>query len=130
MRISNDFSDAENIAKIRQNFAVSSKRLSSLRFRHIAVDMTSGDDDLRARARRIRSTRQPKTKSLLAQAIKAPQRAGGFPRRGGRSCSISLIEPYSWPWIKFEGLPAFGQAAPIGQARALLARPLRALGLD
>src|SRR5262249_12523785 len=50
--------------------------------------MMMRDDDLRVRPGRIRSTRVPKTKSFLAQAIKATQKAGGFPgaraKGGGR----------------------------------------------
>ena len=44
----------------------------------------SRNDDLRIRPGRIRSTRAPKTKSFLAQALKAAQKAGGLSRRGVR----------------------------------------------
>ena len=40
----------------------------------------SGNDDLRIRPGRIRSTRAPQTKSFLAQALKAAQKAGGLSR--------------------------------------------------
>jgi type IV secretory pathway VirD2 relaxase len=44
----------------------------------------SGNDDLRVRPGRIRSTRAGQTKSFLAQALKATQKAGGFPGRSAR----------------------------------------------
>src|SRR6201996_8052353 len=42
------------------------------------------DDDLRVRPGRIRSTRAPKPKSFLAQALRATERAGGLSRGGAR----------------------------------------------
>jgi type IV secretory pathway VirD2 relaxase len=47
------------------------------------VKMT-GNDDFRVRPGRIRSTRSPRSKSFLAQALKATQKAGGFSRGGPR----------------------------------------------
>ncbi|WP_407179728.1 relaxase/mobilization nuclease domain-containing protein [Bradyrhizobium sp. STM 3562] len=44
----------------------------------------SGNDDFRIRPGRIRSTRSPRPKPFLAQALKAAQKAGGQ-SRGGRS---------------------------------------------
>ncbi len=44
----------------------------------------TGNDDFRIRPGRIRSTRAPRTKSFLAQALKAAQKAGGY-SRGRRS---------------------------------------------
>src|ERR1700753_360451 len=41
-------------------------------------------DDLRIGPGRIRSTRAPKAKSFLAQALKATQKAGGLSRGGAR----------------------------------------------
>ncbi|HVR58419.1 MAG TPA: DUF3363 domain-containing protein [Pseudolabrys sp.] len=42
----------------------------------------SRNDDFRIRPGRIRSTRAPKAKSFLAQALRAAQKAGGLPRGG------------------------------------------------
>jgi type IV secretory pathway VirD2 relaxase len=50
------------------------------------VKMT-GNDDFRVRPGRIRSTRSPRAKSFLAQALKATQKAGGFSRGGPRRSS-------------------------------------------
>ena len=44
----------------------------------------TGNDDFRVRPGRIRSTRSPRTKSFLAQALKAAQKSGGL-SRGGRT---------------------------------------------
>ncbi len=44
----------------------------------------TGNDDFRVRPGRIRSTRAPKTKSFLAQALQAAQKAGGISRGGQR----------------------------------------------
>ncbi|MET4349547.1 DUF3363 domain-containing protein [Bradyrhizobium sp. RT9a] len=44
----------------------------------------TGNDDFRIRPGRIRSTRAPRTKPFLAQALKAAQKAGGL-SRGSRS---------------------------------------------
>lgn len=44
----------------------------------------TGNDDLRVRPGRIRSTRAPRTKSFLAQALQAAQKAGGISRGGQR----------------------------------------------
>lgn len=44
----------------------------------------TGNDDFRIRPGRIRSTRSPRSKSFLAQALKATQKAGGFSRGGSR----------------------------------------------
>ncbi|MDE2063712.1 MAG: DUF3363 domain-containing protein [Bradyrhizobium sp.] len=44
----------------------------------------TGSDDFRVRPGRIRSTRSPRSKSFLAQALKATQKAGGFSRGGSR----------------------------------------------
>jgi type IV secretory pathway VirD2 relaxase len=44
----------------------------------------AGNDDFRIRPRRIRSTRSPRTKSFLAQALRAAQKSGGL-SRGGRT---------------------------------------------
>ncbi len=44
----------------------------------------TGNDDFRVRPGRIRSTRTPKAKSFLAQALRATQKAGGVPRSGVR----------------------------------------------
>src|SRR5262245_52106959 len=56
---------------------------SSLSFRHLAMDTMSGNDDFRIRPGRIRSTHAPRTKSFLAQALQAAQKAGGLSRGGG-----------------------------------------------
>jgi type IV secretory pathway VirD2 relaxase len=57
----------------------------------------SGNDDFRVRPGRIRSTRGPRTKSFLAQALQAAQKAGGVSRgcsshgsRFGRGRAASL----------------------------------------
>src|ERR1700731_1753470 len=42
----------------------------------------AGNDDFRIRPGRIRSTRSPRTKSFLAQALKAAQKSGGLSRGG------------------------------------------------
>ncbi len=47
----------------------------------------TGNDDFRVRPGRIRSTRSPRSKSFLAQALKATQKAGGFSRGGPRRSS-------------------------------------------
>jgi type IV secretory pathway VirD2 relaxase len=47
----------------------------------------TGEDDLRVRPGRIRSTRAPRAKSFLVQALQSAQKAGGFPR--GRSLRAS-----------------------------------------
>jgi type IV secretory pathway VirD2 relaxase len=47
----------------------------------------SRNDDLRIRPGRIRSTRVPKAKSFLAQALQAAQKAGGISRGIGRGSS-------------------------------------------
>jgi type IV secretory pathway VirD2 relaxase len=77
--------------------AVFAITLFSFSFRHLAVDLMNGNDDFRVRPGQIRSTRAPKTKSFLAQALKATQKAGGFPSartrsgdRFGRGRSASL----------------------------------------
>src|SRR6201999_2308633 len=44
----------------------------------------SGNDDFRVRPGRIRSTRAPRAKPFLAQALQAAQKAGGLPRGGQR----------------------------------------------
>jgi type IV secretory pathway VirD2 relaxase len=44
----------------------------------------SGNDDFRVRPGRIRSTRAPRTKPFLAQALQAAQKAGGLSRGGHR----------------------------------------------
>src|ERR1700742_4550040 len=44
----------------------------------------SGNDDFRVRPGRIRSTRAPRAKPFLAQALQAAQKAGGLPRGGLR----------------------------------------------
>jgi hypothetical protein len=53
------------------------------------VKMT-GNDDFRVRPGRIRSTRSPRSKSFLAQALKATQKAGGFSRGGPRRSSSAF----------------------------------------
>jgi type IV secretory pathway VirD2 relaxase len=47
----------------------------------------SGNDDFRVRPGKIRSTRGPQTKSFLAQALQAAQKAGGLSRGSGSSSS-------------------------------------------
>ena len=47
----------------------------------------SGNDDFRVRPGKIRSTRGPQTKSFLAQALQAAQKAGGLSRGSGSSGS-------------------------------------------
>jgi hypothetical protein len=44
----------------------------------------SRNDDFRIRPGRIHSTRAPKAKSFLAQALRAAQKAGGLPGSGSR----------------------------------------------
>ena len=48
------------------------------------VPKMTGNDDFRVRPGRIRSTRSPRSKSFLAQALRATQKAGGFSRGGSR----------------------------------------------
>jgi hypothetical protein len=57
----------------------------------------SSNDDFRVRPGKVRSTRGPRTKPFLAQALKAAQRAGGLSRssinrssRFGRGRAASL----------------------------------------
>jgi type IV secretory pathway VirD2 relaxase len=45
----------------------------------------TGNDEFRVRPGRIRSTRAPRTKSFLAQALQSAQKAGGLPHGPGRS---------------------------------------------
>ena len=45
------------------------------------------DDDLQVRPGRVRSTRTPRTKPFLAQALASAERAGGLDRGGSRSSS-------------------------------------------
>ena len=47
----------------------------------------SGNDDFRVRPGKIRSTRGPRTKSFLAQALQAAQKAGGLSRGSGSRSS-------------------------------------------
>ena len=47
----------------------------------------SGNDDFRVRPGKIRSTRGPQTKSFLAQALQAAQKAGGLSHGSGGSSS-------------------------------------------
>jgi len=47
----------------------------------------SGNDDFRVRPGKIRSTRGPQTKSFLAQALQAAQKAGGLSRGAGSPSS-------------------------------------------
>ena len=47
----------------------------------------SGNDDFRVRPGKIRSTRGPQTKSFLAQALQAAQKAGGLSRGSGNRSS-------------------------------------------
>jgi len=47
----------------------------------------SGNDDFRVRPGRIRSTRGPRTKPFLAQALQAAQKAGGLSRGSGSRSS-------------------------------------------
>ena len=47
----------------------------------------SSNDDFRVRPGRIRSTRGPRTKPFLAQALQAAQKAGGLSRGSGSSSS-------------------------------------------
>src|SRR6201997_602881 len=44
----------------------------------------TGNDDFRIRPGRIRSTRSPKAKSFLVQALRAAQKSGGLSRGGPR----------------------------------------------
>lgn len=56
----------------------------------------SDNDHFRIRPGRIRSTRVPKAKSFLAQALKATQKAGGFPGAGsGRGGTFGRGRPAS-----------------------------------
>lgn len=55
-----------------------------LGFRHLAAGKMSRNDDFRIRPGRIRSTRAPKAKSFLAQALRAAQKAGGLSHGGVR----------------------------------------------
>ncbi|MGF6312078.1 type IV secretory pathway VirD2 relaxase [Bradyrhizobium sp. i1.8.4] len=54
-----------------------------LSFRHLAKRAMSGNKEFRVRPGRIRSTRGPRTKPFLGQALRAAQKAGGL-SRGGR----------------------------------------------
>lgn len=69
-----------------------------LGFRHLAAGKMSRNDDFRIRPGRIRSTRAPKAKSFLAQALRAAQKAGGLSHGGvtrsgsfgrGRAASVA-----------------------------------------
>lgn len=61
-------------------------RLELLAFAHLAPDFAmSRDDDMRIRPGRIRSTRAPRTKPFVTQALAAAEKAGGVRRRGSRS---------------------------------------------
>jgi type IV secretory pathway VirD2 relaxase len=71
---------------------------SSFSFWHIAATSMSHNDDFRVRPGRIRSTRGPRTKPFLAQALQAAQKAGGLSRgsssrssRFGRGRAASLV---------------------------------------
>ncbi len=66
----------------------------------------SGNDDFRARPGRIRSTRGPRTKPFLAQALQAAQKAGGLSR--GSGCRSSRF--------------GRGRAASLAASRMLQAR--------
>ncbi|AFK54036.1 hypothetical protein TMO_2198 [Tistrella mobilis KA081020-065] len=62
------------------------QRLEILAIPHLAPDRTmSRDDDLRIRPGRIRSTRAPRTKPFITQALAAAEKAGGVRQRGSRS---------------------------------------------
>ena len=61
--------------------------LCLLAFRHLMEGAMSRNDDLRIRPGRIRSTRAPKAKSFLAQALQAAQKAGGISRGFSRKSS-------------------------------------------
>jgi len=62
--------------------------LQILAFPHLALnEAMSRDDDLRIRPGRIRSTRAPRTKPFVTQALAAAEKAGGVRRRGSRSAS-------------------------------------------
>jgi hypothetical protein len=64
--------------------AISAMALFFLSFRYLAAGEMSHNDDFRIRPGRIRSTRAPKAKSFLAQALRAAQKAGGLSRGGVR----------------------------------------------
>ena len=56
-------------------------------FLHVAERTMSENDDFRVRPGKIRSTRGPQTKSFLAQALQAAQKAGGLSHGSGGSSS-------------------------------------------
>jgi hypothetical protein len=58
-----------------------------LNFRHLKAREMSSNDDFRVRPGRIRSTRAPRTKPFLAQALQAAQKAGGLSRGSGSRSS-------------------------------------------
>jgi type IV secretory pathway VirD2 relaxase len=69
----------------------------ALIFWHPTEGLMSSNDDFRVRPGKIRSTRGPQTKSFLAQALRAAQKAGGLSRgpvgrgsRFGRGRAASL----------------------------------------
>ena len=61
--------------------------LSAHDFLQPAERTMSGNDDFRVRPGKIRSTRGPQTKSFLAQALQAAQKAGGLSHGSGGSSS-------------------------------------------
>ena len=57
----------------------------------------SGNDDFRVRPGRIRSTRGPRTKPFLAQALQAAQKAGGLSRGAGSTWQQVRARPCGEP---------------------------------
>ena len=81
---------------LQTSFAISSAPCD-LRQRVITAQLSApyqpnmtGNDDFRVRPGRIRSTRAPRTKPFLAQALQAAQKAGGFPRGRTRGAAARL----------------------------------------
>ena len=101
-----NFNHAPNIANGPAQFALLAIALFLLNFRHLAAGKMSRNDDFRIRPGRIRSTRAPKTKSFLAQALRAAQKAGGLSHGG----------------VRRSGSFGRGRAASIAAARLLTNR--------
>ena len=79
MRNRAKFRLAPHIANTRCNLHFATTRCPHSSF-HTLGEVMSGNDDFRVRPGRIRSTRGPRTKSFLAQALQAAQKAGGVSR--------------------------------------------------
>jgi type IV secretory pathway VirD2 relaxase len=84
----------------------------------------SGNDDFRVRPGKIRSTRGPRTKSFLAQALQAAQKAGGL-SRGSNSRSSRFGRGRAASLAASRMLQARGRGAMV---KARVARQIRSPG--